>query len=54
MVSPRSDARLIAKNFERGGLRATTEFNGEPKPGDIMLAGNGGSVFSMLSDTTRR
>jgi hypothetical protein len=27
------------------GFAATTEFNGEPKPGDIMLAGNGGSVL---------
>jgi arylsulfatase A-like enzyme len=35
----------LRKILNEGGFAATTEFNGEPKPGDIMLAGNGGSVL---------
>src|SRR4029079_10136341 len=31
--------------LNQSGFAAMTEFNGEPKPGDIMLAGNGGSVL---------
>jgi arylsulfatase A-like enzyme len=44
--------------LNEAGFAATTEFNGEPKPGDIMLAGNGGSVlFYVIGDdaaVTRR
>jgi arylsulfatase A-like enzyme len=36
------DLRKILKS---AGFTATTEFGGEAKPGDIMLAGNGGSVL---------
>lgn len=36
------DLRKILKD---AGFSVTTEFTGEPKPGDIMLAGNGGTVF---------
>jgi arylsulfatase A-like enzyme len=35
----------LRKILGEAGFVATTEFNGEPKPGDIMLAGNGGSVL---------
>jgi arylsulfatase A-like enzyme len=37
----------IAKdgNQNAGGIRDKTEFNDQPKPGDIMLAANGGSVL---------
>ncbi len=35
----------LRKILNEAGFTATTEFNGEPKPGDIMLAGNGGSVL---------
>jgi arylsulfatase A-like enzyme len=35
----------LQKILNGAGFAATTEFNGEPKPGDIMLAGNGGSVL---------
>jgi len=35
----------LRKILNESGFAATTEFNGEPKPGDIMLAGNGGSVL---------
>ena len=35
----------LRKILSEAGFAATTEFNGEPKPGDIMLAGNGGSVL---------
>ncbi len=35
----------LRKTLNEVGFAATTEFNGEPKPGDIMLAGNGGSVL---------
>src|SRR6266536_2431479 len=37
----------IAKDGNRsaGGIRDKTEFNDQPKPGDIMLAANGGSVL---------
>ena len=35
----------LRKTLNDAGFGATTEFNGEPKPGDIMLAGNGGSVL---------
>ena len=31
--------------LNEAGFAATTEFNGDPKTGDIMLAGNGGSVL---------
>jgi regulator of RNase E activity RraA len=36
------DLRKILKD---AGWKAKTEFSEEPKPGDIMLVGNGGSVF---------
>ncbi len=46
MVFLRSDAQLICgKLLNEAGFTATTEFKDEPKPGDIMLAGNGGSVL---------
>jgi arylsulfatase A-like enzyme len=37
----------IAKDGKQsaGGIRDKTEFNDQPKPGDIMLAANGGSVL---------
>jgi len=35
----------IPKILNEAGFAAKTEFTGEPKPGDIMLAGNGGSVL---------
>src|SRR5262249_19856888 len=35
----------LRKMLNEAGFAATTEFNGEPKPGYIMLAGNGGSVL---------
>src|SRR3954451_6438889 len=35
----------LRKILHEAGFAATTEFNGEPKSGDIMLAGNGGSVL---------
>jgi len=35
----------LRKMLNEAGFAATTEFNGEPKSGDIMLAGNGGSVL---------
>src|SRR5260370_23785920 len=35
----------VRKILNEAGFAATTEFNDEPKPGDIMLAGNGGSVL---------
>jgi arylsulfatase A-like enzyme len=35
----------LPKILNEAGFAATTEFTGEPKPGDIMLAGNGGSVL---------
>jgi arylsulfatase A-like enzyme len=35
----------LRKTLNQAGLTAKTEFSGEPKPGDIMLAGNGGSVL---------
>ena len=35
----------LRKILNDGGFTAKTEFSGEPKPGDIMLAGNGGSVL---------
>jgi len=48
----------LRKILNEAGFAATTEFNGEPKPGDIMLAGNGGSVLFYVighdETTTRR
>src|SRR6185369_13954598 len=35
----------LRKILNGAGFAATTEFNAESKPGDIMLAGNGGSVL---------
>jgi arylsulfatase A-like enzyme len=35
----------LRKILNEAGFTAATEFNGEPKPGEIMLAGNGGSVL---------
>jgi len=35
----------VRKILNEAGFAATTEFNAEPKLGDIMLAGNGGSVL---------
>ena len=35
----------LRKILNAAGFVATAEFNGEPKPGDIMLVGNGGSVL---------
>src|SRR5262249_12798479 len=35
----------LRKTLSEAGFAATTEFKGEAKPGDIMLAGNGGSVL---------
>jgi len=35
----------VRKILTDAGFKVKTEFNEEPKPGDIMLAGNGGSVL---------
>src|SRR5207244_1959933 len=35
----------LRKILNDAGFTAKTEFNDQPKPGDIMLAGNGGSVL---------
>jgi hypothetical protein len=35
----------LRKILNDAGFAATTKFNDEPKPGDIMLVGNGGSVL---------
>src|SRR5262249_26058068 len=35
----------LRKILNEAGFAAKTEFKDEPKPGDIMLAGNGGSVL---------
>ena len=35
----------LRKGLKDAGFVAKTEFENEPKPGDIMLVGNGGSVF---------
>jgi len=35
----------LRKILNEAGFVATTQFENEPKPGDIMLAGNGGSVL---------
>jgi arylsulfatase A-like enzyme len=35
----------LRKFLTEAGFTAATEFDGDPKPGDIMLAGNGGSVL---------
>src|SRR5262249_29691026 len=35
----------LRKILNKADFTATTEFSGESKPGDIMLAGNGGSVL---------
>jgi arylsulfatase A-like enzyme len=35
----------LRKILNEAGFTATTQFTGEPKPGNIMLAGNGGSVL---------
>jgi predicted AlkP superfamily pyrophosphatase or phosphodiesterase len=35
----------LRKILNEAGFAATTEFKGEPKQGDIMLAGNGGSIL---------
>jgi arylsulfatase A-like enzyme len=35
----------LPKILSKSGFAAATEFNSEPNPGDIMLAGNGGSVL---------
>src|SRR5262249_42172838 len=35
----------LRKTLNEAGFTAVTEFNGEPKPGDIMLVGNGGCVL---------
>ena len=39
----------LQKILNGAGFTATTEFKGEPKPGDIMLAGNGGSVLFYIT-----
>jgi arylsulfatase A-like enzyme len=39
----------LRKILNEAGFVATTEFTGEPKPGDIMLAGNGGSVLFYIT-----
>ena len=48
----------LRKILNEAGFAAKTEFTGEPKPGDIMLAGNGGSVLFYVighdSTITRR
>jgi len=38
----------LRKILNDAGFAAKTEFHDEPKPGDIMLAGNGGSVLSYV------
>jgi arylsulfatase A-like enzyme len=38
----------LRKILNESGFSAKTEFSGEPKLGDIMLAGNGGSVLSYV------
>ncbi len=35
----------LRKTLNEAGFTVTTEFSDEPKPGEIMLAGNGGSVL---------
>ncbi len=49
------DLRQILKD---AGFNATTQFTDEPKTGDVMLAGNGGTVFFYVvkhdADVTRR
>jgi len=35
----------LPKILNEAGFAATTEFKSDPKPGDIMMAGNGGSVL---------
>ena len=35
----------LRKILNEAGFTAVTEFDGEPKPGDIMLVGNGGTVL---------
>jgi arylsulfatase A-like enzyme len=44
----------LLKILRNADFRAVTEFSGEAKPGDIMLAGNGGSVLFYVTghDTT--
>jgi hypothetical protein len=44
----------LRKILNEAGFAATTEFHLEPRPGDIMLAGNGGSVLFYVTghDTT--
>jgi arylsulfatase A-like enzyme len=48
----------LRKILNEAGFTATTEFKDEPKPGDIMLAGNGGSVLFYVighdANVTRR
>ena len=48
----------VRKILNEAGFAATTEFKAEPKPGDIMLAGNGGSVLFYIighdASVTRR
>jgi arylsulfatase A-like enzyme len=48
----------LRRILNESGLAATTEFSGGSKPGDIMLAGNGGSVLFYVigydETTTRR
>jgi arylsulfatase A-like enzyme len=48
----------LRKILRDAGFSAQTEFNDEPKPGDIMLAGNGGSVLFYVdgrdAEVTRR
>lgn len=48
----------LQKALNKVGLAATTELKGEPKPGDIMMAGNGGSVLFYVighdAEVTRR
>ena len=39
----------LPKVLNEAGFSATTEFTDEPKPGDIMLAGNGGSVLFYIT-----
>ena len=39
----------LAKVLNEASFSATTEFTDEPKPGDIMLAGNGGSVLFYIT-----
>ncbi|HST29987.1 MAG TPA: alkaline phosphatase family protein [Chthoniobacterales bacterium] len=40
----------LPKILRAAGFDAVTEFNGEPKPGQIMLAGNGGTVLFYVID----